>query len=147
MVEMRGFSTFCAVLFAAVWLAGCGADDVQLEGRLFDAVGMSDRTRTKAAEPKMAARPPLVVPPALNQLPDPNAAPPTETASIDGIQDHDAKNQQTEEQKQQAQAEYCKKNYEPAKAMGAAEADAIEGPLGPCRASVLSSFQKWRESQ
>lgn len=123
-------------------MAGCSGDDVQLEGRLFDVVGLSDRTRASAAEPKLAARPTLVVPPSLQQLPDPNQ---TETASINDIQDYDAKNQQTEQQKQQEQADYCKKHYEPAKAMGAAEADSIEGPLGPCRASVFSAIQKWRD--
>ena len=61
-------------------VAGCSMDDVQFNGGIFDMVGLSDsaKAKTSTGDPKLAARPPLVVPPTLDHLPPPGDA----TASI-----------------------------------------------------------------
>ncbi|MCK9910487.1 hypothetical protein MXD81_15180, partial [Microbacteriaceae bacterium K1510] len=56
-------------LFAAgltLALAACGTDDIQFNGGIFDAVGLSDNSKAKSGDPKLAERAPLVVPPTLD---------------------------------------------------------------------------------
>ncbi len=56
----------CALALAA---GGCGADDIQFNGGLFDMVGLSDEAKSKTphGDPKMAERAPLVVPPTIGR--------------------------------------------------------------------------------
>jgi len=122
-------------------------DDVQFNGGIFDAVGLSDSTKTKSGEPKIAERAPLVVPPTLDSLPQP-AEGEQPAAQIAGIQDPDAAKQASKEELERKQAEYCKVNYEQAIAHGD-ETTALNavGPLGPCRKSALTAFQKWNSEE
>ena len=59
-----------AILPFALAVAGCSADDIELNGKIFDAVGLNT-SKTKSAEPKMAERAPLVMPPNLERVPEP----------------------------------------------------------------------------
>jgi hypothetical protein len=122
-------------------------DDVQFNGGLFDAVGLSDSAKTKSGDPKLAERAPLVVPPTLDKLPPPGEAAP-EAPQIAGIQDPDAMKQLSEEELARRQAEFCEVNYEQALRRGD-EATALNavGPLGPCRKSVLSAVKKWNADE
>jgi len=62
-----------AALGCVALLGGCGA--VELEGKVFDYMGVSgDRQQ---ADVRMSERPPLMVPPSLNKLPEP-----TENVSV-----------------------------------------------------------------
>jgi hypothetical protein len=51
--------------------------------------------------------------------------------------DHDRKKIVDRSALEKQQAEYCKVNYEQAKARGDNTADAASGPLGACRPSAL----------
>jgi hypothetical protein len=129
--------------FAAVAVGGCSLDDVELNGGVFDALGVG-ANQPKSAEPKLAARTPLVVPPSTASLPQPGT--PAEAAAADvtaAINDPDRKVAVDQAVLQKQHDEYCRKNYDPARAAGDASADSIEGPLGPCRPSVLSAVKKW----
>lgn len=64
---------------AAIALAGCGG--IELEGKVFDAVGLSSKSNTRA-EPKLTERAPLIVPPSTAQLPQPGSNP-TQVAAAD----------------------------------------------------------------
>jgi hypothetical protein len=66
----------CAVGTAAsLLLAGC-ADGVELNGKVFDFLGVSPAAlEASRREPKLAERAPLVIPPNANRLPDPGSAP------------------------------------------------------------------------
>jgi hypothetical protein len=119
-------------------MAGCGTDDIQFNGGIFDAVGLNDTKKT--GDPKIAERAPLVVPPSLDRLPAPGEAPPP--SQIAGINDPDAAKQKSREELEKQQAEYCEKNYDSAIRRGE-EAAMVEGPLGPCRKSVLTAIKKW----
>ncbi len=132
----------------ALGVAGCSGDDVQFNGGVFDAIGLSDSARSKSSsgEPKLAARAPLVVPPNLDNLPPPTEGQQPPAAQIAGIEDPDAKKQASKEELQRAQAEYCKENYEIPKQRGDDSADSAVGPLGPCRPSVLNSIAGWGSS-
>jgi hypothetical protein len=128
-------------------LAGCSQDDIQFNGGIFDAVGLSDTTKVKSKEPKLAERAPLVVPPTLDRLPEPGSTPAPDTA-IAGIQDPDEAKTASKEELQRRQDEYCKVNYEQAKQRGdETTADNAVGPLGPCRASVLNAIKSWNSGE
>ena len=122
----------------AFTIAGCGTDDIQFNGGIFDAVGLNDTK--KSGDPKLAERAPLVVPPSLDRLPAPGEAP--EPAQIADIKDHDAAKHKSREELEKQQAEYCEKNYDDPMRRGE-EVSMVEGPLGPCRKSVLTAIKKW----
>jgi len=132
----------------ALGAAGCSMDDVQFNGGVFDMVGLSDSARAKSSsgDPKIAARAPLVVPPELDKLPPPGAKAP-EDPKLAGIKDPDSEKVASQEELQRKQAEYCKEHYEIPKRMGDDSADSAEGPLGPCRPSVLTAVKKWNSGE
>lgn len=58
----------------AVLVSGCGFDGVELNGRLFDMMGVSDAAQKNAnREPKLNSRNGLVMPPDVNRLPEPGS--------------------------------------------------------------------------
>jgi len=127
----------CAALFAA----GCSMDDVQFNGGLFNAVGLGDGAK-KQREPQVAERAPLVVPPSLDRLPTPGEVP--VQPQIAGINDPDVAKKKSRAELEKAQEEYCDKNYRDA-GMRGEETAMVEGPLGPCRKSVLTAIKKWNQ--
>lgn len=67
----RNVRTLVPALVAAALLAGCGGG-VSLEGKVFDWAGVSDKAKAKSKkEPKLQKRAPLVLPPAVANLPAP----------------------------------------------------------------------------
>jgi hypothetical protein len=126
----------CLAVLAA-FLGGCGGvDGVELNGKVFDALGIGTSGSTE--EPKLAARSPLVVPPNVERLPQPGQQPNAESLEVASINDPDKKLEVTEAQLKKQQEEYCKVNYELAKAHGDNNADMAKGPLGPCRGSIMN---------
>ncbi len=126
-----------ALAAAPALLGGCADGGIQFNGKIFDAVGLNSASKPKEA--RVAERAPLVVPPGLDRLPPPGSGGETETAALADIKDDDAGKLATEEDRQRAQAEYCKKNYELPKAQGQ-EVDSVKGPLGDCRRSIFTSL-------
>jgi hypothetical protein len=120
---------------------GCSADDIQLEGKVFDAVGIGKNSKSKRGEPQLATRSPLVMPPNLERLPQPGTQPGGEAVDVAAINDPDKKLEVNQAELQRQQAEYCKVHYEQAIAHGDRDgADLAEGPMGPCRGSALSAI-------
>ena len=133
-------SAVCAVVFA-----GCSAGDVELNGKVFDAMGMT-ANKQSGKDPELAARAPIVLPPALDRLPEPGES--TETASIPEVKDADEQKIVARAELERQQAEYCKVHYEQAKQRGdTAGAEAAKGPLGECRPSIFTSLDKWGKSE
>ena len=121
----------------ALSLSACGAGDVQLNGKVFDAIGGlvgSSGANEKAVVP---VRPGLVVPPGLENLPQPGSA-----AVPDGdlaqITDHDQKKVVDKSALAAKQQEFCKVHYDLPKQRGDTTVDGVEGPMGPCRKSAMS---------
>lgn len=136
-------SAFYALAGAlALGLAGCDGG-VELNGKIFDAMGVSGNG-PKTGEPKMAQRSGIVVPPNTGALPVPGSQPDTTAADVAALQDPDRLAVVSQAEKQRQQDEYCKVNYEQAKARGDDNADLAEGPLGPCKGSVLTALKKWQ---
>lgn len=138
-----------ALRFAAVptlaLLGGC-ADEIQLQGKIFDAVGLG-ANQQKSAEPKMAERAPLVLPPNNDRIPEPGAPPDAAATDVAALDDPDKKAVVSKAELEKQQAEYCKVHYEDARARGDDNADLAEGPLGPCRKSVLTAIEKWNKGE
>lgn len=140
--RVRARVALLAAVPFAVLLAGCSADDVELNGKIFDAVGLNTN-KTKSVEPKLAARAPLVMPPNPERVPEPGLPPEVQTNEVAALQDPDKVAKTSRKELERQQAEYCKVNYEQAKARGDNDADQASGPLGPCRGSVLSAIKTW----
>jgi hypothetical protein len=99
-----------AVGLALLALPGCGGvDGVELNGKVFDAVGLTGALGKKE-EPRTEPRAPLVLPPTADRLPEPGeggAPAPVQTAEA-WPNDPDKRRAQGEAAKKQAQAEYCR---------------------------------------
>jgi hypothetical protein len=132
----------------ALGMAGCSGDDIQFNGGVFDMVGLSDsaKAKTSSGDPKLAERAPLVVPPSLDRLPAPGAAP--ESPQIAGIKDPDEAKMASQEELQRQQDAYCEVNYKQAMQRGD-ETTALNavGPLGMCRPSALNAIKKYNASE
>ena len=122
--------------FFALVLAGCSPGDIQLEGKVFDAIGVNNLTGGKKADPKLAARAPLVMPPATGTLPQPGSEVAPDNA-LAGIRDPEQTKKLDEERLAKAQKEYCDKHFDPQQA--AIENIEVIGPAGNCRQSILDN--------
>ena len=75
-------SAVSAAFAAVIALGGCSGYDVELQGGVFDALGVSGNVNgKKSKEPKLANRPGIVVPPSTASLPQPGGRPPVVVAS------------------------------------------------------------------
>jgi hypothetical protein len=135
---------------ALLAISGCGYDGVQLNGKIFDVVGLSGNDAPQG-EPKMAVRQPLVMPPGseagseAESLPQPGSGRGAQP-SLAEIEDPDRKAKVSQADLQRQQDAYCKVHYEDAIARGDASADAASGPLGSCHPSILTGVKKWMTS-
>jgi hypothetical protein len=104
-------------------LAGCGG--IQFEGKVFDAVGLSgDR---QEADPKLAERPPLLLPPNTKALPQPGNRVAVATAREDWPQNPE-----------QVQNQVAK-----AKADAKADEKAVSDSLNPLKGKSNPLIEKW----
>lgn len=136
-LKMIGLSLLLAT---ALGLSGCGFGDVQLEGKVFEALGASNLTK-KRKEAKFDRRSPLVMPPTTGALPQPGArqADPQKELTeqqLATINDADRNKVNEKERLAREQKEFCEKNS--GTTIGVDD-DAI-GPLGSCRKSILGAI-------
>ena len=110
----RGRNWAIASLVVAVssGLQGCGGiDGFELNGKLFDAVGLSSDS-FKKTEPKAEARAPLVLPPDASRLPEPGSvqqpAPASLASNTDWPLDPEQKKLADADAKKKAHEEHCK---------------------------------------
>ncbi len=85
------------------------------------------------------------MPPSLERIPEPGKPADAQAAqaSLAALNDPDSKAKKSRAELEKQQAAYCKVHYEDAKVRGDDTADLAEGPLGPCRGSVLTAIKKW----
>lgn len=137
-VQLRK-AAIAALVGAAVAVAGCSADDVELNGAIFDMMGVGSNSQKPNKDVAMKPRAPLVLPPGVERLPEPGEAIAATDAELLTIRDPDLEKIASKEQLEQQQAEYCEKHYKP----HSNDAEFVKGPLGPCRKSVLTAVKKW----
>ncbi len=141
----RRFAT-AMVLAGAVAVSGCGlgVGDVELQGGIFDALGVgSNSKQTTRDDVKLKPRAPLVLPPGVDRLPSPGTSVAAADPELLTIQDPDQVAKQDRGALEKAQKEYCDKNYQEY----VDGSEFVSGPLGPCRKSVMTAIQKWNSGE
>jgi hypothetical protein len=133
-----GVAVVCAM---AASLCGCGGlDGIELNGKIFDALGMSTGSLGPRPEPKVEQRSPLVLPPVADKLPEPGSAPAVANNTQNWPVDRDQKKVADAAEAKKKQEEHCKDGNWKEKAMRD-EAAAAQGPSGGC-GSIFSAFSK-----
>lgn len=136
-----------AAIAAALAVSGCAPGDVELQGKIFDAMGVAGTQQGGGRKVKLADRAPLVLPPDSSHLPAPGETGSTDAPdALAAIDDPDRKKLRTKAEMEKQQAEYCRVNYELPKARGDQSVDSAKGPLGPCKQSIFTALQKWNSS-
>jgi hypothetical protein len=143
---LRRWTLVLACASAALAAAGCSAGDIALEGKVFDYMGIGSNSENKGKEPRVAERSGLVLPPNLNQLPQPGSGQ-EDDGQLATLDDPDRKKVTNKAELERRQAEYCKVHYEQAKTRGDTSADNATGPLGACRPSIFTSLEKWNKGE
>ena len=128
-------------------LGGC-ADGVELNGKIFDMLGVSPAAMEAARrEPKLAERAPLVLPPDANRLPEPGSgqAAPIDQASWPA--DPEQRKLAAAQERERLHLAYCKGDVQWKERALKAKDDigAPRSPYGPCPSifgGVTSSVNK-----
>jgi hypothetical protein len=141
-MSLKSAQKFSLSAAMVLLLGGCGGfDGVQLNGKVFDAMGLNGSSGTQG-DPKMAVRQPLTLPPTTGALPPPGSGKADQPTLAD-IQDPDKKKGVSQAELEKQQAEYCRKHYDEPKSRGDDSAYSASGPLGSCNPSIFSAVQKW----
>ena len=136
---VRRGAVLAALTTACVALAGCGGNDLELNGKVFNAIGSLTGSGGGSQEVKLDARPGLVQPPNLQNLPAPGSSKAPDGQLADIHDDDATRKAGVDKSALKAQQDvYCKEHYDVPKAHGdETTADAAVGPMGPCRKSAL----------
>jgi hypothetical protein len=124
-----------AASLAATGLAGCASDGVELNGAIFEMMGVSSNTGA-AKEPVMPQRAGLVLPPRGDALPVPGTD--VAASNVAWPQDPEERKRQQGDAAKKQHAEYCEKALQQARVMNTP--GPVDGPLGRCSPSALTMF-------
>jgi hypothetical protein len=121
-------------LASALLLSGCGGDaGVDLNGKVFDLMGISPAAQAaKNAEPKVAERAPLVMPPDTSRLPAPGSgeAPVAQVAWPD---DPDQRKRTAVQERERLHLAYCRGDIQwKEKVLDKDSVNTPRSPYGPC---------------
>lgn len=120
-----------AAALAMLLLSAC--DTVQLEGKVFDWMGISGSALDeRRRDPKMAERAPLVVPPNVTRLPEPGSG---KTASEDvaALNDPELRKQAAAKERERLHLAYCRGEIQwKDQAFDPSNPNARRSPYGPC---------------
>jgi hypothetical protein len=134
MNRMRGLCT-AAVFVVAAALSGCSAGDVELNGSVFDTLGIGSKT-ANANTAKVPERQGLVLPPNLERLPEPGSGALAAQQGNDGLPvDPEQKRAANATQAQVKHNEYCERALQKARIMK--DLSPVNGPLGRCDKSIF----------
>ena len=114
-------------------LAAC-ADGVQLEGKVFDWMGVSaSALEANKNEPKMSDRAPLVVPPNVTRLPEPGTGQQPVSTDIAALKDPDHRKKAAAAERERLHLAYCRGEIQwKDKALNSQAMGANRSPYGPC---------------
>ena len=129
---------------SALGLSACGGvDGVQLEGKLFDWMGVSGSAQDgRGREAKMADRAPLVVPPSTTKLPEPGSGK-TSSEELAALNDPEARKQAAARDRQRLHEAYCRGEIQwKEKALEPNKTGANRSPYGPCAGLFSTTVEK-----
>lgn len=129
-----GTRTLAAASVAVCLLLAACADGVQLEGKVFDWMGVSPSAlEGSKAEPKLADRAPLVVPPSVTRLPEPGTGQPPANTDIAALKDPDLRKKAAATERERLHLAYCRGEMQwKDKAFNPGGMGANRSPYGPC---------------
>jgi hypothetical protein len=119
---------------ATVVLGGC-ADGVELNGKVFDLLGVSPAAlEASRREPKLAERAPLVMPPDANRLPDPGSAPAAPTDQANWPTDPEQRKLAAAQERERLHLAYCRGDIQwKDRALKSKDGSGTNlSPYGPC---------------
>jgi hypothetical protein len=132
-----------ALLATTAGLGACGGfDGVELQGGVFDALGVSGSGQKSLSEVKVEPRPSLVLPPSAEKLPAPGTGD-IATGTVQGEawpvdpEDRRAGNRAELEKRHKA---YCERELQNARMRG--DSGVVMGPMGNCQPGLFGSLTK-----
>ena len=129
-----------AVVAATAALSGCASDGLELNGKIFDWIGVSESAQAaNKREAKLSERSGLIVPPNLARLPEPGSEQPQDANF--NLNDPDQKRIATAANREREHKAYCsgEKNWQE-RALNK-NAEAARSPYGPCNQFIGDAFQ------
>jgi hypothetical protein len=118
-------------LLGTLALGAC-SDGVQLEGKIFDWMGVSPSAMaSRNTEPKMAARAPLVVPPSVNRLPEPGSGK-TSSDELASIKDPEEQKKLSAKERERLHLAYCRGEIQWKQKALDPNYQGNRSPFGPC---------------
>lgn len=132
--HLRSTRTWAAASVAVCLLLAACADGVQLEGKVFDWMGVSPSAlEGSKSEPKLADRAPLVVPPSVTRLPEPGTGQPPANTDIAALKDPDLRKKAAAAERERLHLAYCRGEVQwKDKALNPTGMGANRSPYGPC---------------
>ncbi len=129
----RNLTAIAAVAVTSALLLGACVDGLQLEGKVFDWMGISSSALdTKNRDPKMTARAPLVVPPNVDRLPEPGSGKSGDT-DLAALNDPEKKKQAAAKERERLHLAYCRGEIQwKERALDPDKGGANRSPYGPC---------------
>jgi hypothetical protein len=118
---------------SALSLAACGGvEGVDLNGKLFDWIGISSAAQEgRTTEPRMADRAPLVVPPDTKRLPEPGSGQTTSSA-VAALNDPELRKKAAAKERERLHLAYCRGEIQWKERALKADQDDNRSPYGPC---------------
>ena len=118
------------MVISTLLMSGC-TDGIDLNGKVFDWMGVSKAAQdARKAEPKMAERAPLVMPPSSNRLPEPGSG--AEPANIAFPDDPDQRKVREAQERERLHLAYCRGEIQWKERALNNDASAPRSPYGPC---------------
>jgi hypothetical protein len=134
----RSFTVGLAVAAAAL-LAACSAGDVELNGSVFDSLGVGSKSQTASRDVKVPERHGLVLPPNPERLPEPGSgAAESQLATAAMPIDPEQRRVAAASQQEAQHRAYCDKEMQ--KARINRDYRPVSGPLGRCDSSILDQL-------
>src|SRR5262245_47319676 len=126
--------TAATAVASALSLTACsGVDGVELNGKLFDVMGISSAAQqARTTEPKMADRAPLVVPPDTKRLPEPGSGQ-TTSSEVAALNDPERRKLAAAKERERLHLAYCRGEIQwKERALDPDQQGANRSPYGPC---------------
>jgi hypothetical protein len=122
----------CAAIGVAATLTLGGCEGLQLEGKLFDMMGVSGSALDeKRRDPKMVERAPLVVPPNTKRLPEPGSGK-TPDSDLASLKDPEQTKVAQAKERERLHLAYCRGEMQWKDKAFNPDSGANRSPYGPC---------------
>jgi len=122
-----------AAVSSAVLLSGCADAGIDLNGKMFDYMGISPAAQAaRKLEPQVAERAPLVMPPDANNLPQPGSGE-APAAQLSWPDDPEQRKIRLAQERERLHMAYCRGDVQwKEKALDRESVGAPRSPYGPC---------------